>query len=152
MLIRLQYMLSSFFTSDQQNQLIASIKEAELATSGEVRLHIENHCKTEVLERAAQVFSNLKMHKTALRNGVLFYLAIKDKKFAILGDVGINKVVPADFWDSIKSKTIEEFKKENYTQGLSDAIIEAGRQLKTHFPYQSDDINELPDDISFSNN
>lgn len=145
-------MVSSFFTSDQQSQIISAIKEAELATSGEVRVHIENHCKKEVLERAAEVFANLNMHKTALRNGVLFYLAVKDKKFAILGDVGINKVVPANFWDAIKSNTIEKFKKDDFANGLSDAIIEAGKQLKINFPYQSDDINELPDDISFSNN
>lgn len=145
-------MVSSFFTSDQQSQIISAIKEAELATSGEVRVHIENHCKKEVLERAAEVFANLKMHKTALRNGVLFYLAVKDKKFAILGDVGINKVVPANFWDAIKSNTIEKFKKNDFANGLSEAIIEAGKQLKINFPYQSDDINELPDEISFSNN
>lgn len=145
-------MVSSFFTSDQQSQIISAIKEAELATSGEVRVHIENHCKKEVLERAAEVFANLNMHKTALRNGVLFYLAVKDKKFAILGDVGINKVVPANFWDAIKSNTIEKFKKDDFANGLSEAIIEAGKQLKINFPYQSDDINELPDDISFSNN
>ncbi|TAF77985.1 MAG: TPM domain-containing protein [Bacteroidetes bacterium] len=145
-------MVSSFFTSDQQSQIISAIKEAELATSGEVRVHIENHCKKEVLERAAEVFANLNMHKTVLRNGVLFYLAVKDKKFAILGDVGINKVVPANFWDAIKSNTIEKFKKDDFANGLSEAIIEAGKQLKINFPYQSDDINELPDDISFSNN
>lgn len=145
-------MVDSFFSQSQQQQIIAAIKQAELNTSGEVRVHIENHCKSNVLERATEVFANLKMQNTALRNGVLFYIAIKDKKFAILGDVGINNAVSIDFWDNIKTKTVEEFKKQNYTQALSDAILEAGLQLKTHFPYQTDDTNELPDDISFSNN
>lgn len=152
MSIKVTKMVISFFNQNQQAQIISAIKEAELATSGEVRVHIENHCKIDVLERASEVFANLKMHKTALRNGVLFYLAVKDKKFAILGDVGINQVVPADFWSLIKSNTIQKFKNDDFTNGLSEAIIEAGIQLKTHFPYQSDDINELPDDISFSNN
>jgi uncharacterized membrane protein len=92
------------------------------------------------------------MHKTKLRNGVLFYLAIKDKKFAILGDAGINAAVPGDFWEKIKNYMQEEFRKGNFTEGLCEGIRMAGEQLKSHFPYQSDDVNELPDDISFSNN
>jgi len=93
---------SKFFTPDQKQQIVGAIKNAELDTSGEIRVHIENHCKKEVLDRASAVFASLKMHKTKLRNGVLFYLAIKDHKFAILGDGGLNAVIPDDFWDNIK--------------------------------------------------
>ncbi len=142
-------MASKFFTSDQKQQIISAIKEAELNTSGEIRVHIENHCKKEVLDRASAVFASLKMYKTKLRNGVLFYLAIKDRTFAILGDGGINAVVPDDFWDNIKEMMQRKFKEGEFTAGLSSGIKMAGEQLKVHFPYKSDDINELDDDISF---
>jgi len=142
-------MASKFFTSDQKRQIISAIKDAELNTSGEIRVHIENHCKKEVLDRAAAVFASLKMYKTKLRNGVLFYLAIKANKFAILGDGGINAVVPDDFWDNIKEMMQHKFKEGEFTAGLSSGIKMAGEQLKAHFPHQSDDLNELDDDISF---
>jgi len=142
-------MASKFFTSDQKQQIVGAIKDAELDTSGEIRVHIENRCKKDVLDRAAAVFASLKMHKTKLRNGVLFYLAIKDHKFAILGDGGINAVIPDDFWDNIKEMMQHMFKEGEFTVGLSSGITMAGEQLKDHFPYHSDDINELDDDISF---
>jgi len=142
-------MASSFFTSEQKKQIVASIKEAELNTSGEIRVHIENHCKKEVLDRASAVFATLDMHKTELRNGVLFYLSIKDHKFAILGDGGINAVVPDDFWSSIKDMMQNKFVEGEFTEGLSAGIKMAGEKLKAHFLYQSDDKNELSDDISF---
>ena len=105
--------------------------------------------RDDVLDRAAAVFASLKMHKTKLRNGILFYLAIKDHKFAILGDGGINAVIPNDFWDNIKEMMKQKFKEGDFTAGLSSGIKISGEQLKAHFPYQSDDINELEDDISF---
>ncbi len=142
----------SFFTKQQQDDIKQAILKAELDTSGEVRIHIENTCKGEVLDRAAFIFEKLKMQKTELRNGVLFYLAIKNKKFAILGDKGINASVPENFWDEIKQKMMEHFKEENFTEGLIEGISIAGEKLKKHFPYHSDDINELSDEISFGKN
>ena len=139
----------NFFSKTQQQAILNSIKAAELNTSGEVKVHIENHCKGPVLDRAAEIFSLLNMHKTKLRNGVLFYLAVKDHKFAILGDAGINSVVSGNFWDSIKEDMQKQFQQGKFTEGLSEGIQRAGEQLKVHFPYQSDDVNELPDDISF---
>ncbi|HSH51982.1 MAG TPA: TPM domain-containing protein [Bacteroidales bacterium] len=140
---------ADFFTTEQKKQITDAIKEAELNTSGEIRMHIEMDCKEDVLDRAAFMFEKLKIHKTELRNGVLFYLSINDRKFAILGDAGINAVTPNDFWDEIKETVIGYFKKEEYTQGLSEGIKMAGQALQEHFPYQKDDINELSDDISF---
>ncbi len=139
----------NFFSKDQQTQIVNAIKEAELNTSGEIRVHVEEHCKVDVMDRAAYVFALLKMHKTQLRNGVLFYLAIKDRKFAILGDGGINKLVEDTFWDEIKSHVLSQFKAGEHAKGLSGGIIKAGEQLKAQFPYQEDDINELDDEISF---
>lgn len=140
---------SSFFTKEQQAQILASVKEAEKATSGEIRVHIETSCSEDVLDRAAWVFKKLGMHKTAERNGVLFYLAVSDRKFAIIGDAGINSKVPVGFWDEIKALLLKNFKERKFTDGLSEGIILAGKQLKTHFPYLSNDVNELSDDISF---
>ena len=142
-------MAKDFFTEEQKTNIVDAIKKAELNTSGEVRVHIEDRCKADVLDRAATVFALLKMHKTKLRNGVLFYLAVKDRKFAILGDSGINAKVPENFWNDIKEMMAKHFSKGNFAEGLSEGILKAGEQLKKYFPYQSDDINELDDEISF---
>ncbi len=141
---------SQFFNEEQKKQITDAIKHAELNTSGEIRLHIESNCKEDVLDRAAFMFEKLAMHKTELRNGVLFYLSVNDRKFAILGDAGINAVTPDNFWDEIKETVISHFKKEAYAEGLSKGIEMAGNALKEHFPYQTDDVNELSDEISFN--
>jgi uncharacterized membrane protein len=140
---------SSFFSKEQQAQILASVREAEKETSGEIRVHIESSLKGDLLDRAAWLFNKLGMYKTAERNGVLFYLAIDDRRFAILGDAGINAKVPAGFWDSISEHLMKNFKEGKFTEGLSEGIILAGKQLKTHFPYTKDDVNELSDEISF---
>ena len=137
------------FTDELQKQVVAAIETAELNTSGEVRVHLDDNCKGDVLDRAAYVFEKLEMHKTDQRNGVLFYLAVQDKKFAILGDAGINQKVPDNFWEEIKSEVIANFKKGDFAEGLSSGIVKAGEQLKAHFPYQEDDVNELENEISF---
>ncbi len=138
-----------FFTATEQDDIRQAILMAELDTSGEIRVHIENTCEGEVLDRAAQVFKQLGMTKTKLRNGVLVYLAIRNRKFAIIGDMGINKVVPPNFWDDIKHTMLNHFRDDKFTDGLCYAITTTGVQLKKHFPHQMDDVNELPDDISF---
>jgi uncharacterized membrane protein len=140
---------SHFFTPDQKKHITQAIGDAEMDTSGEIRVHLERRCRGEVLDRGAYLFEKLNMHRTAQRNGVLFYLAVDDHKFAILGDAGINAVTPDDFWDRIKDRMQEEFQEGRFAEGLAWGIREAGMQLKQHFPYQDDDINELPDDISF---
>jgi len=138
-----------FFSKEQQSQILSSVMEAEKDTSGEIRVHIETSCKEDILDRAAWVFDKLGMKKTAERNGVLFYLAVNDKKFAIIGDAGINARVPAGFWDEISALLQKNFRDGRITEGLSEGISLAGKQLKTHFPYKKDDVNELPDEISF---
>ncbi|WP_303920514.1 TPM domain-containing protein [Draconibacterium sediminis] len=141
--------VQKYFTEAGKLQITNAIRVAETNTSGEIRVHIEKHCKEDVLDRAAYLFEKLEMHKTELRNGVLFYLAVEDKKFAILGDGGINQKVADDFWESTKEVVIAKLKEGKYAEALADGIIMAGEQLKTHFPYQDDDVNELSDEISF---
>ena len=140
---------SQFFNEEQKKLITDAIKEAELNTSGEIRLHIESSCKEDVLDRAAYMFEKLAIHKTELRNGVLFYLSVNDRKFAILGDAGINALTPDNFWEEIKETIINHFTKNKFDIGLSTGIKMAGLALKEHFPYQKDDVNELSDEISF---
>ncbi len=139
----------AFFTHEERTRIVAAIKEAEQQTSGEIRLYIENSSHDEVLDRAAYLFENLEMHKTALRNGVLFYLAVKSKKFAIIGDAGINAVVKHDFWDEIKEVMLSHFVNGEFPEGLCLGIKLAGEALRNHFPYHQNDSNELSDDIVF---
>ena len=141
---------SNFFTAMQQEDIRQAIMNAELDTSGEIRVHIENTCKGDAMDRALAVFKKLGMEKTESRNGVLIYLAIKNRKFAIIGDEGIHATVTENFWESIKNKMLNRFRDNHFTEGLIEAITETGKQLKTYFPHKSDDVNELPDDISFS--
>ena len=138
-----------FFSKEEQLEIKKAILNAELDTSGEIRVHIESVCKGDVLDRAAFLFSKLGMDKTDLHNGVLFYLAIDSQKFAIIGDKGINKEVPENFWQDIKTMMAEKFNAGGYTLGLSEGIALAGVRLKKHFPHHIDDINELSDEISF---
>lgn len=138
-----------FFSKEQKLQIKKAILNAELDTSGEIRVHIDNECRGDVLDRASFVFEKLNMAKTELHNGVLFYLAVKSKKFAIIGDSGINKEVPENFWEEIKTTMAVKFKEGDFTGGLVTGIGMAGIRLKKHFPYHIDDINELTDEISF---
>jgi uncharacterized membrane protein len=140
------------FSETQQKAIQDAIAAAELNTSGEIRVHVDSRCKDEPMKQAVVTFEKLGMHKTELRNAVLFYVAMDDKKLAILGDKGINEAVPENFWDSIKTNMVAHFKASNFTEGLVEGILKAGEQLKAAFPYQSDDSNELSNEISFQDN
>jgi len=140
---------SSFFSGEQQAEILAAIRKAEDNTSGEIRVHLETSIQGDVLDRAAWIFKKMKMHETAERNGVLFYLAVDIRKFAIIGDKGINEKVGENFWDSIKHVMEEHFRKGEFSEGLIRGILMAGTQMREHFPFKKGDVNELPDDISF---
>ena len=141
--------VEKFLTEEQEQKVVKAIRIAEKNTSGEIRVHIEKSTSKPVLERAKEVFYYLKMDETKDKNGVLFYLAVHDKKFAILGDIGIDKKVPKDFWLSVTNTVLNKFKNNNFALGLEKGILEAGEKLKEFFPYQDDDINELSDEISY---
>ena len=128
-----------------------AIADAEKATSGELRIFIDDHCKGDALEKAAFLFSKLGMHQTKLKNGVLIYMSIKDKKFAIIGDSGIHEKVKDEFWQATRNIMQQHFIKGEFVQGLVNGINEAGRMLSQFFPYQSGDTNELSNDIIFGN-
>ena len=139
-----------FLSNAEEQEIVLAIVEAEKNTSGEIRVHIEEHTEKSPLERAQEVFFELKMDETQDRNGVLFYVCVSDKKFAILGDKGINEAVESDFWDCTKDTVIANFKEGNFKKGLVEGILRAGERLKKYFPYQSDDTNELSNEISRS--
>jgi uncharacterized membrane protein len=140
---------STFFTKEQKERILEAIQTAENETSGEIRVHIETRFAGDVLDRAAWIFRKIGMHATEARNGVLFYLALDNRQFAVIGDSGINAVVPPDFWNKVKDILQKNFRAGQFTEGLVEGIIQAGNQLKAHFPRMKNDVNELPDDISF---
>jgi len=140
--------LKIFLSKEEEQDIVQAILEAERNTSGEIRVHIEAHTRLEPIERAKEVFRILKMGNTKEENGVLIYLAVNDKRFAIYGDRGIDKVVPDDFWDSTRDAIQAQFKQNNFKQGIIDGILKAGKELQTHFPWQQGDINELSDEVS----
>ena len=137
-----------FLTKEEEQEIVQAIVTAEKNTSGEIRVHIEETSEKPPIERAKEVFSSLEMHNTEARNGVLFYIGVANKGFAILGDEGINNVVEADFWDCTKDIVLEHFKNKEFKKGLVEGVLRAGEKLKHYFPYQSDDTNELSNEIS----
>ena len=143
--------IKTFLTKEQQDQITGAIAEAEKKTSGEIRVHLEKKCKNSPEKRAIEIFNLLKMFSTAQRNGSLIYIAIEDRKFAVIGDKGINEIVPENFWDSIRDQMILNFSKNDYGNGIVEGIKVIGEKLKEHFPYQTNDKNELTDEISFNN-
>lgn len=139
----------ALFTAKEEEQIRKAVEAAESNTSGEIRICAEEHCPANVLDRAVDYFSKLGMDKTALRNGVLIYIATKDHKFAIIGDAGINRVVPHDFWETTKEAMRTNFKNGKLVEGITTGITMAGEKLKAFFPLEDGDINELPDNISY---
>jgi len=142
---------SQFISKEQQAAIAEIISNAEKNTSGEIRVHAELTCEIDVLDRAAYIFKKLCMHKTKERNGVLIYISIKDKKLAIIGDIGVNKIVSADFWVGIKDQMIAKFKDSSYFEGISIGIQLVANVLSEFFPYKSDDQNELSNEMTFGN-
>jgi uncharacterized membrane protein len=140
-----------FFTEKENEEIVNAIRDAETQTSGELRIFVENRCKyVDALDRAKQLFDNLEMEKTQLRNGVLFYLAIKDRQLAIYADEGIHKAAGPDYWKTSVKDILSVFSRENITEGIIASISKIGQALKTYFPYEKKiDKNELPDEIIF---
>ena len=139
-----------FFNKDEEARIVGAIREAERATSGEIRVHVEVGARKPALQVAQRLFHELGMDETQDRNGVLILLAVDRREFAILGDEGINQVVPADFWDAERDLMQEHFRRGDFATGIELAIQQIGANLKAYFPYQSDDVNELPDEISYN--
>lgn len=136
-----------FLDKSLKNEVVKAIAAAEKITSGEIRVHIQSKCKKDILSEAKKVFHRLKMHKTKERNGVLIFIALRSKRFAILGDSGIHEKVGNDFWNEVSARMIEQFKKDKIKEGIIQSIIYVGEKLKTYFPRKHNDENELPNKV-----
>lgn len=141
--------MKGYFSEVQEQQIVAAIVEAEKQTSGEIRLHVVSKCDTDPKSQAIEVFEEMGMTQTKDRNGVLIFLAVEDKKFAIIGDTGINEAVPHNFWDSVRDHMADAFKKGDFVAGIVNGVKASGEKLQQFFPYDADDQNELTNDISF---
>jgi len=139
----------SLLTKSEEGLLVGYIQEQESQTSGEIRIHIEDYCESEPLERAISVFRYLNMHKTRDRNGILIYLSARDHQLAIWGDEGIDSKVTQKFWDEIVAITASDFRAKEYLLGLKAAVKLVGRKLREEFPRKDDDTNELSNEISY---
>ncbi len=140
---------NTFFSPEEELKILEAIQRAERQTSGEIKVHVEEHCYIDLLDRTTEVFALLNMHETELRNGALIYMAMEDHLFAIIGDMGINAIVPEDFWDEARDLMETNFRAGDIVKGLELGIDKIGEKLKEFFPYQTDDTNELSDDISY---
>ena len=145
------FIKKKFFTKTEEKHILSAIKEAELASSGEIRVFVESHCKGEIDRRTIEIFKKLKMDLTKERNGVLIYIAIKDRRFTIFGDEGIHQKMGFQFWNAEAAILKSYFSENKIVEGLSATIISVGQILKEHFPYSNDDKNELPDTIAYGN-
>lgn len=141
--------LASYFSKAEENRIINAIQSAEAQTSGELRVHVSHRKDTDALKTTQELFNELRMFNTRHRNGVLIHISITSKAFAIYGDKGINKVVPNNFWETTRNIIQEHFVKGNMVEGICAGVASIGEQLKEHFPWQNNDINELPDEITY---
>ena len=143
--------IKHFFSQEENERIVAAIRHAEQATSGEIRVYIESHCRfVDPLDRAAELFFGLKMEKTEQRNGVLLYIALKDRQLAIFGDEGIHQKVGTAFWDREIRLMLNAFNAAHFADGIINIVTEVGNALHEHFPYDAaTDRNELPDEIVF---
>ncbi|MFO1462256.1 MAG: TPM domain-containing protein [bacterium] len=137
-----------FFSPEEQQRLVQAIREAEGNTSGEIRIHVLRDCDGDLFEKGKQVFEKLGMTKTRERNGILFLLELKHRRFAILGDRGIHEKVPAEFWEEIRAALYEHFHQGRFVEGLCAGIARCGEKLKAFFPRRADDVNEVKDEIT----
>ncbi|MEJ1224089.1 TPM domain-containing protein [Sediminicola sp. 1XM1-17] len=142
--------VEDFLTAEEEAAVVAAIVRAEKNTSAEIRVHIERHTDQDHFERAKAVFHYLKMDNTKEENGVLIYVAVHDKRFVVLGDKGINTLVPKDFWDTTREAIEKQFKQRKFMQGLIDGVLKAGEALAEHFPWDHNNTNELSNEVSKS--
>jgi len=140
-----------FFTDEEKQSIVDAVRIAEQRTSGEVRVFVESHCRyVNAIDRAVEIFENLQMQRTELRNATLVYVAIRDRQLAVFGDEGIHQKVGNEYWANEVVKMINAFNRDNIAEGIRQCVLNIGEALAMHFPYdRGTDKNELPDDIVF---
>ena len=140
-----------FFTAEEKHRIVDAVQQAEQRTSGEIRVFVESRCKyMDAIDQAAEIFFGLEMQKTEQRNGVLIYVALKDRQLAVFGDEGIHQKVGDEYWKDKVKKMISNFNRNDYAEGIRQCVLEVGEALHAHFPYDRQiDKNELPDEMVF---
>jgi uncharacterized membrane protein len=140
--------VDEFLTRAERDRVRDAVRNAEKRTSGEVRVHLDAAIMEGVLDHAAFVFDDLGMKKTKDRNGVLLYVSVPSRKVAVIGDAGIHVKSGQHYWDSVLELVLSHFREGRYCDGLCAGVERIGEQLREHFPYERDDMNELDDDVS----
>ncbi len=140
--------VEDFLSIEEEQEIVQAIRQAERNTSGEIRVHIERTTSLSHYNRTLEVFRMLKMFNTKEQNAVLIYVAVDDHKFVIYGDKGIDAVVPENFWESTKNTIQQQFKQGNFKQGIVAGVLKAGKELQAHFPWTTNDVDELPNEVS----
>lgn len=128
--------------------LSEAVASAESSTSAEIRVHIEDECTIDPVDRAWHIFFKLEMHKTVLRNGVMIYLAVEDQRFAIIGDEEIHKRVGSEFWNALRDAMKDLLIKGDFIEAIKAGLKETGKQLAVHFPRAANDVNELSNEVT----
>ncbi|HOZ39354.1 MAG: TPM domain-containing protein [Flavobacteriales bacterium] len=141
---------AEFLSATERLQVERAIGEAEQRTSGEIRVHFEDHIEDDVLDHAAFIFEELGMHRTRDRNGVLIYISVADRRVAVIGDKAINEAVPQGFWNDVVGVLKLHFAASRRADGLAEAVHMVGAKLQAFFPLRSDDSNELSNTITYS--
>ncbi len=139
------------FTRHERHRIVAAIQRAEDETSGEIRVHVEAHCPGDATARAREVFAILGMHRTAMRNATLIYVATADHKFAVVADEGMDAIVPAGFWEGIRDTMAADFRRGRFCEGVCLGIASIAEHLHAHFPAEPGARNQLSDGISEGN-
>lgn len=126
-----------------------AIKAFEKRTSGELVVSFQLISRGDPYREGRRIFKRLKLHQTRERNAVLVVIFLNSRKFAVLGDQGIDEKVPAGFWDQTVATMGAHFREQRYREGLVEGIQLLGGQLAEHFPYREDDVDELSDEVRF---
>jgi len=145
-----------FLSEPDFDAIAGAIRAAETRTSAEIRVHLERRVprrlfrrRHDALARAQRVFRRLGMHRTAERHGVLIYIAVEERRLAVVGDEGIHARVGDTHWNEVRDLMIEILREKGPPRrALERAIETLGRALAEHFPRRPDDRNELSDDVS----
>ena len=139
-----------FFSKKEKERIVKAIQNAEMCTSSEIRVHLERKARDHFYEHAKEIFKKIGMDNTHEKNGVMIMLGLASRRFAILGGEGINSKVRAGFWDDVANHMGAAFKEDRFADGIVEAVSRVGQKLQEHFPYRRNDVNELPDEISYS--
>jgi uncharacterized membrane protein len=139
-----------FLSEADLDAVAQAVAAAERTTSAEIRVHLDHRCPGEALPQAVAVFERLGMHATEERSGVLIYVAVGDRKLAVIGDRGINERVGDAYWQQVVAAMLGHLRASRPRDGLVQAVRDVGAALRSHFPRRGDDRNELADDVSIA--